>query len=61
MAVTGGPGASGEIPIQPETILATDSEGYTLRGDQRLPFRHPDPEAPNTELGVSPIAPLTYP
>ena len=36
------PGGGGKIPIQPETIVARDAAGLTLRGFQGTLFRYPD-------------------
>jgi lysine 2,3-aminomutase len=38
------PGGGGKVPLQPETIVARDNDGYTLRGFQGSFFRYPDPE-----------------
>lgn len=43
------PGGGGKIPLQPETIVAWDQDGLTLRGFQGSLFRYPDPNPDSTE------------
>ena len=44
------PGGGGKIPIQPETIVARDAAGLTLRGFQGTLFRYPDVTDDSTEF-----------
>jgi lysine 2,3-aminomutase len=46
------PGGGGKVPLQPETVVARDNEGLTLRGYQGMLFRYPDPEEASSDLRV---------
>jgi lysine 2,3-aminomutase len=43
------PGGGGKIPLQPETIIAWDESGLTLRGYQGSLFHYPDPNPDASE------------
>jgi lysine 2,3-aminomutase len=46
------PGGGGKVPLQPETVVARDCDGYTLRGYEGSLFRYPDPEDESAEAKV---------
>lgn len=49
------PGGGGKVPLQPETIVARDKDGFVLRGYQGSLFRYPDPEDEGGEPNESAI------
>jgi lysine 2,3-aminomutase len=51
------PGGGGKVPLQPETIVARDKDGFVLRGYQGSLFRYPDPEDESCESTESAITP----
>ena len=55
------PGGGGKVPIQPETIVARDGEGFVLRGYQGSLFRYPEPEEENSDVSVNPTTPIFSP